>query len=59
MDLDMAIDLFYAPMYYRLLMNLGTYSADDIERYADIIVAGFEASGRRDESFHQKVRAAQ
>jgi hypothetical protein len=45
-DLDMAIDLFYAPMYYRLLMNLGTYVPADIERYVDIIVAGINATPR-------------
>jgi len=46
-NLDMAIDLFYAPMYYRLLMNLGVYAPEDIESYVDIVAAGLNATGKQ------------
>jgi AcrR family transcriptional regulator len=49
-NLDMAIDLFYAPMYYRLLMNLGVYGAEDIENYVDIVVAGINATAKQQSS---------
>jgi AcrR family transcriptional regulator len=46
-NVETAIDLFYAPMYYRLLMNLGDYEPADIETYVDIVVAGLNTTGKR------------
>jgi AcrR family transcriptional regulator len=53
-NLDMITDLLYAPMYYRLLMNLGVYGADDIERYVDIVVAGLNATGADPSSLRRR-----
>jgi AcrR family transcriptional regulator len=58
-NLDMAIDLFYAPMYYRLLMNLSVYGAEDIDSYVDIVVAGLNATGKQQSApYPQKARKA-
>lgn len=51
LNLDMAIDLFYAPMYYRMLMGLDIYSVDEIDAYVDTIVAGLNAN-RSDLAVH-------
>jgi AcrR family transcriptional regulator len=39
-DIDLAIDLFYAPIYYRMLMGLEIYDSEKIERLVDAIMRG-------------------
>jgi AcrR family transcriptional regulator len=38
-DIDLAIDLIYAPMYYRILMGLEPYSTARMERSVDAVIA--------------------
>jgi AcrR family transcriptional regulator len=50
-DIDLAIDMIYAPMYYRILMGLEPYDAAKMERSVDMVIAGlngdFKPAGRK------------
>ncbi len=40
-DLDLMIDLLYAPLYYRLQLNLGTLNTQFTDKVFDAALAGF------------------
>lgn len=45
-DVDMAVDLLYGPLYYRLLLHLGTYSHDRLRTHIEHVLGTFAPAGR-------------
>ncbi|MBC9717776.1 TetR/AcrR family transcriptional regulator [Streptomyces sp. TRM66268-LWL] len=43
-DVDMAVDLLYGPLYYRLLLHLGTYSHDRLRSHIERVLSAFAPS---------------
>lgn len=40
-DVDMVVDLLYGPLYYRLLLHLGTYSHDQLHAHIERVLRAF------------------
>ncbi|MET7459453.1 TetR/AcrR family transcriptional regulator [Nonomuraea sp. NPDC005501] len=45
-DLDMAVDLLYGPIYYRLLLHLGAYSHKQIGALIDLVIGSLGPTRR-------------
>ncbi|MFC7219476.1 TetR/AcrR family transcriptional regulator [Streptomyces polyrhachis] len=40
-DVELAVDLLYGPVYYRLLLNLGMYSREQLHTLIDLVIGAF------------------